>query len=120
MKKFLMGAAAAVALTAGSVGAHSADWFAVAANAHGYGEAWGEYEEDARALAVQDCEYKTGRSCYDQYTTSVPGTWKVVVVVRCPGGYSAAGGSKHNASNAQLAASQKLGYNRCRIIARYN
>lgn len=116
MRKFLKGAVASLALLGSASVASAGDWFAAAANDYGYGSAWGTSEEDARRRAISDCEYKTGYACYREHTSSVPGSWLVMVVVRCPNGM-AAGGSKQGVTSAIQAAAKKLGYGSCDLYA---
>ena len=118
MKRFLKVAVASLALLGTVSVASAGDWFAAAANDYGYGSAWGNSEEDARRRAINNCEHETGYACYREHTSSVPGSWLVMVVVQCPNGSMAAGGSKQGVPSAIQAAAKKLGYNRCDLYAR--
>jgi hypothetical protein len=110
--KTLIAATAAFMLSAFAASAANAQWVAYAVNDYGVAAAHGNDEHVTRAEAIEACERKTSRTCYDEqpYAISIRKDSWYIVAVKC-GGRRAVGGSEYGFSEAKGVAAGKIGKN---------
>lgn len=121
MKKLLLAGAAIVGMLAmAPVAQAQTTWIAAAANSLGSGYAEAGNEDEAKQMAIDDCENNTGSTCAWTRKTavSVPSGW-YLVVARCSGGRYAVAASQWDWDTALQGAANKANGHRCRATEQY-
>lgn len=119
MRTMFFAALAAIGLLfAGISVAEAIEWKALAVNDYGVGSAMAYDEDEAKQLAIDDCEISTGYTCFWEQATSVPTSW-YLVAVECRNGVVSTGSSQHGWEPARRKAAEKGDGHGCEIISRW-